>query len=100
MGYKCLLVIVDLASDKFDIEPIKNKDSSTVLNAMKKIYARGILKQPYSSLKTDSGTEFKGVFHKWLWDNDIFHKVGSPNRHKALANVENLNRQLGEVIIG
>ena len=36
MGYKYLLVIVDLASDKFDIEPIKNKDSSTVLNAMKK----------------------------------------------------------------
>ena len=34
-GYKYLLVVVDLATDEFDIEPIINKDSLTVVDAMK-----------------------------------------------------------------
>jgi hypothetical protein len=33
-GFKYLFCIVDLATDKFDIEPIKNKEPSTVLSAM------------------------------------------------------------------
>jgi hypothetical protein len=28
-----------------------------------------------ASLKTDSGTEFKEVFHKYLYDNGILHTV-------------------------
>lgn len=53
-GFKYLLVMVDIASDEFDIEPLKDKESSTVLNATKAIFKRGILKLPYASIKMDS----------------------------------------------
>jgi len=97
---KYLFVIVDLANDEFDIEPIKNKDAQTVLNAMLKIFKRKYIKKPYSSLVTDSGNEFKGVFHKYLYDNSIYQKTTIPGRHKQTANVERLNRTLGSLING
>ena len=97
---KYLLVIVDLANDEFDIEPIKNKDSKTVLDAMLNIFKRKYIKKPYASIVTDSGTEFKSVFHKYLYDNSIYQKTTIPGRHKQTANVERLNRTLGSLING
>ncbi len=76
-GYKYLFVIVDLASDEFDIEPIKNKEPETVLKAMLKCFKRGYISKPEYTLKTDGGKEFKGVF-----------------------NVESLNRQLARLFNG
>jgi hypothetical protein len=99
-GYKYLLVVVDIASDEFDIEPLKNKTSEDVLNGFKKIIKRKYLKLPKGSLRTDSGSEFKGVFHKWLLDKEVFHKYSLPNRHKQMANVESLNKQLGRIFNG
>eukprot|EP00981_Chlorochromonas_danica_P013999 scaffold7211_cov247-Ochromonas_danica.AAC.15 len=54
-GFKYLFVIVDLATDEFDIEPIKNKEPATILKAMKKCFDRDFVSQPEYSLKTDSG---------------------------------------------
>ena len=71
-GYKYLLVMTDVITHAFDIEPIKNKESATVLKAMKDIFKRKYLKKPKASLRTDNGTEFKGVFHKYLYDNNIY----------------------------
>jgi hypothetical protein len=99
-GFKYCLVVVDLSNDEFDIEEIRNKESDTVLKAMKNIFKRGILKKPYASIRTDSGSEFKGVFHKYLYDESIMHKVALPNRHSQLANVEALNKQLGRLFNG
>ena len=99
-GFKYLFVIVDLATNKFDIEPVKNKDADTTLKAMKKCFTRNYIKQPYASLKTDSGTEFRGVFHKYLYDHNILHKISLTDRHKSLSNVESLNRQLARLIFG
>jgi len=99
-GYKYLFVIVDLFSREFDIEPIKNKEASTVLNAMKKCFTRDYVKSPYSSLRTDDGSEFKGVFHKYLYDNNILHKRALPYRKTQLATVEALNKQLGRLLNG
>ena len=45
-GFKYLLVITDIYNFKFDIEPIKNKKSKTVLNAMLKIFKRPHLNRP------------------------------------------------------
>jgi hypothetical protein len=99
--YKYLLVVVDLASDEFDIEPLKNKTPDTVLDGFKTmITKRKHISKPYASIRTDNGTEFKGIFHKWLSDNDILHKVNLPNRHKQLANVESLNKLLGRLFNG
>jgi hypothetical protein len=99
-GFKYCLVVVDLATDLFDIEPIKNKESQTTLSALKAIFARKILTKPEISLTTDGGTEFKSVFNKWLDNEGIYHKVARPYRHKQLANVENLNKQLGRLFNG
>lgn len=96
-GYKWLLVVVDLATDEFDLEPLMNKESRNVLDAIKAIFNRN-LKKPSATLATDGGSEFKNVFHKWLDDQEIYHKVGLPYRHQQLGNVESLNSQIGRII--
>jgi hypothetical protein len=93
-GYKYLLVCIDLASNRFDIEPLKTKDSKATLEAFKNMFKRSYIKQPKVSLRTDNGTEFKDEFDKFLVKNNIFHSVSLPYRHKQLANVESLNKQL------
>ena len=97
-GFRYLLTVVDLANDECDFEPIKNKEAKTVLAAMKKIFTREHLKKPYASIRTDDGNEFKGVFHKYLYDESILHRVGNPGRHTQMANVESLNKQLGLIL--
>jgi len=99
-GFKWCLVVVDLADDTFDIEPLKNKESNTTLQGLKSIFKREILKKPKMSLTTDNGTEFKSVFNKYLTDSNINHKFTHPYRHKQIANVESLNKQLGRLFNG
>ena len=43
-GYQYLLVVVDLASNAFDIEPLKTKEPKEVLEAMQKMYTREYIK--------------------------------------------------------
>ena len=97
---KYLLAVVDLATDEFDIEPLKNKTPKDVLNGLKAMFKRTYIKKPYGSISTDNGNEFKGIFHKWMIDENIFHKVNIPNRHTQMANVEALNKQLGRLFNG
>ena len=99
-GLKWCLVVADLANDAFDIEPLKNKESKTTLQGLKNIFKREILTKPKMSLTTDGGTEFKSVFNKYLEDNIIDHKTTFPYRHKQIANVESLNKQLGRLFNG
>ena len=100
-GYKYLLVVVDLATDEFDFEPIKEVNSTQALKAFKKITDRGTyIKTPKASLTTDGGPEFKGVFDDYLFDESIFHKTTSRGRHKQLANVDNLIHTLSRLING
>jgi hypothetical protein len=99
-GYKYLFVVIDLATDEFDMEPIKTKEPTNVLAALKTMFKRKYLKKPYATLTTDNGTEFKGVFHKYLYDESILHKTSEPSRHKQLANVESLNKTLGRLLNG
>ncbi len=99
-GYKYLLVCVDLANDEFDIQPIKNKLPHTILKAFEIMFTRPYIKKPYSSIRTDNGTEFKGAFQKWCYNNSIYHSTNTPNRHTQLSNVESLNRVLGRLFNG
>lgn len=98
-GYKYCLTMVDLWSNYFDFEPMKTKTAKESLEAMLKIFKRHYLTQPEASLKTDSGAEFQGVFNQWLHEHHIAHLVSLPNRHRQLANVENLNKQLGKIFM-
>jgi len=98
--YLYLLTMVDLWSNSCDFEPIKDKTAATVLAAMKAIFKRGILKLPKASVRTDNGTEFQDVFHKYLYDHNIFHRYGEPYRHQQSANIEKLNYELGRILNG
>jgi hypothetical protein len=82
------------------MEPLKDKEPTTILTAFKKMIKRPFIKMPKASLRTDNGTEFKGVFQKYLYDNNILHRVAEPYRHQQLANVENLNKTLGRIFNG
>jgi len=48
-GNKYILVIIDLATNEFDIEPLKFKSAEDVLKGSKKIFI------PYASIRTDNG---------------------------------------------
>lgn len=99
-GFKYLLVVTDIWSDNFDMEPMKDKKPVTVLNAFKKMWRRKYIKRPKASIKVDAGGEFKGVFKKYMYKNNILLRVAESGRHKQLANVENLNRTLGRLFNG
>jgi hypothetical protein len=94
-GFRYLLVIVDLATNEFDIEPLKIKTAENVYTSLKTIFKRKYLNEPGASLATDDGNEFKGVFNKWLKEKNIFHKISLPGRHRQTSSVESLNKSLG-----
>jgi len=96
-GFRYVLAVVDLASDEFDIEPLKTKSSKNVLKGIKNIFKRKWLNKPKASLQTDQGTEFKDEFNKYLYNENILHKVTLVGRHKQNSNIEALNRQLGKL---
>lgn len=100
-GFKYLLVVIDLWSDEVDFEPLKNKESATTLDAIKKIFKRPYLKLPKKgSIATDAGTEFKDKFKKYLFQSNVYHKVALPNRHKQQSSIERANRTIGRILNG
>ena len=93
-GYKYALVVVDIGTRLTDAEPIKTKDAQTVLNALKRIYNRGILKQP-KRFEVDNGKEFKGVLSDWLESKHVSIRYAKPYRHRQQAIVERRNQMIG-----
>lgn len=98
-GFKWILVMLDLATNEFDIEPMKNKTADSTLNAFKLIIKRGTLKLPEVSLKTDNGTEFLGAFRKFLTDHGIMHKTALPYRKQQMGPIEGLNRIVARILM-
>ena len=96
-GCAYCLVVVDLATNEFDIEPVKTKEPSAVLAGIKDMNKRKFIHidKNSASIQTEGGGEFLGIFSKWLYDESILHKVTLPNRHTQLANINYLCRQLG-----
>jgi len=92
-GYKYALVVVDVGSRLCDAEPIKNKYSKTVLDAILKIYKRKILTYPYK-IKVDSGTEFQSVFKSFFIKNNVDIITAQPARHRQIALAEARNKQI------
>lgn len=98
-GFRYLLVVDDIYSNYLDIEPLKTKTPEEVLKAFKTIFKRGIITEPKASIRTDSGGEFKSVVDKYMYDHSILHLSSIPDRHKQMGNVENLNKQLGRLLM-
>ena len=102
-GYKYLFVIVDLATDEFDYQPLTDKTPSEIVKALYTIDKRPYIKIHFNqgqSIRTDDGNEFKGSFNKWLYQHSILHRIARPNRHIQLSNVERLNGILGKLLNG
>lgn len=104
-GFRFLLVIVDLGTNEFDMQPLKGTSKSTVsdkevLEGMKEIFKRKWLKKPDASIRVDSGNEFKGVFAKYCFENNIILRKGLPGRHKQMSNIDALSKQLGRLFNG
>jgi hypothetical protein len=95
-GFKYLLVVVDLGSRLMDAQEIKNRDATTVRNAMIKLYKRKILQEPVV-LQVDDGSEFKSVFKSHF---SYFFKIHTheAGRHRQQALVESRNKILGKII--
>lgn len=98
-GYNALLTVDDIYSNYCDFEPLKTKSANEVLKAFKTIFKRGIVPLPKASIRTDSGSEFKSVVDKYMYDNSILHRRSLPDRHKQMGNIENLNKILGRVFM-
>lgn len=98
-GYKWILNVIDLATNEFDIEPLKNKEAKTTMEGFKKIVKRGILTLPEISLKTDGGTEFKGAFNSYLEDHGIMHKTAKAYRKQQLGPIEGLNTTVARLLM-
>ena len=96
-GYKYALVVVDLSSRLFDAEPIKNKNSGSVLKAFKKIYSRKILNVP-KRLEVDAGNEFMGDVKKYFQENKATIRIAKVGRHRQQALVERKNQLLSVMI--
>jgi len=98
-GFKYLLIVLDIATRQFDCEKLKNKDSTTVLKAFKKICDKSdYLTIPKYSLITDSGSEFKGIFQNYLFNESIFHKTVPKGNHTAMSPIDNLCLQIGKIL--
>ena len=96
-GLQYALVLVDQGSRKLDVEPMKNRSSQDIVNALKKIYARKILLKPLV-IVSDDGSEFKKDFKSALDKLHITHKIAKTGRHRSLALVERKNQTLGKII--
>lgn len=96
-GMQYGLVLVDQGSRKLDVEPMKNRSSKDIVNALKKIYARKILLKPLV-IVSDDGSEFKKDFKIALQNLHITHKIAKTGRHRSLALVERKNQTLGKII--
>ena len=98
-GFKWILVVLDLATNVFDIEPMQNKEAVSTLNAFKKIVKRGMLILPEISFKTDGGSEFKGAFQKYLTEHGIMHKTAKAYRKQQMGPVEGLNTTVARILM-
>ena len=99
-GFNKLLVVVDLATDAFDIEKMKGETADETLKAFKKMTTRGIIKIPEASMMTDGGSSFKSTFHEYLYENGVNQRTARAGRHHQLSNVDSLCRQLGDIFNG
>jgi hypothetical protein len=98
-GFRYGLTVVDTGSRLTDVEPMKEKKASDALDAIKRIYKRGILKTPVLSIQVDNGSEFKGVFAKFFRDKDVYVRVAQTGRSRQQGLVENRNGLIGRTLM-
>jgi hypothetical protein len=98
--YKYLLVVTDVYNKKMDAEPYNNlkQDSHEVLDALKTIYKRGIVKYP-KILVFDNGNENGDVYlKKYLHEHKINVRMMQPGRYRQISSVKTSKRKLASIL--
>ena len=98
--YKYLLVVVDVCTKLIDCEPYESlkQNDHEVLDCLKTIYQRGILKYPKMIL-FDNGTENKDHdIEKFLRNHQINQRFMVPGRYRQIANVKYKKKQIGSIL--
>lgn len=98
-GFKYLLVVVDNWSNEIEFQQIKTKTPDVVLRAFNTIIKRNYMNVPKASIRVDAGTEFKGVFKQYMFNNDILLRVSLTGRHKQNAKAESAIKLISFLII-
>ena len=100
LGYRYLLVAVDVGTRKTAAIPLLSKETSEVLKATKKILnpkEKNHLKMPKAAM-FDAGSEFADVI-KWFKTKGVGIRVAETARHRQQAVVESMNKSIGKGII-
>lgn len=88
--YRYLVVLVDAFSRKLFVRGVLNKRPIETLRAFKAI-VRENKGKIWSILSSDEGTEYRGVFQKYLAQNGVRHWFAYTSKHKSsLAERANL----------
>ena len=92
-GYRYALVVVDIGSRKGDARPMKTRNMTEIIKALKSMYRGRILRKP-KTIEADN--EFsKKAFKDFTNENDITLRIKAPYRHRSMAIVERRNQDIG-----
>lgn len=94
-GFKYALVVVDVGSRLIDAEPLKNKESVSIVKAFERIFHRKYVKTPQFRVEVDDGSEFKGSTIKYFQKLKVHMRVAKAGRHRQQGLVERVNQILG-----
>lgn len=95
--FKYCLVACDVATNKCDAEPMKDRSSTTILQAFKIILKRKYIKLPFL-LMIDGGSEFKGPFSEYMKDNHVAIQICK--YHRQLLPVDHICAILAKYLGG
>jgi len=95
-GHKYLLTVIDVHNSLAGAYPLKNMNSSSIIDGFENIYGSNLLSYP-KVLQVDNQFDNK-IIRKWTQDRVIRLKVNLPYRHRQNAYVERLNQKLGEIL--
>jgi len=84
-NYGFALTCIDVFSRYAWVEPMKNKTAEESKKALERIIAKGRIP---AIIYSDGGSEFKGVFEKYLKDKKIIMLVNKNAPHIKAAIVE------------
>lgn len=97
-GYKYLLVDTTNDTKQTDAEPLKNRDSKSIIGAFNKIYSRNRITPPTTFIKADSGSEFNKDVIKYFKNKHIVFQKSLPQRHRTTGPVEKRINMITKVL--
>jgi hypothetical protein len=95
--FKFCLVACDVATNKCDAEPMKDRSSNTILQAFKVMLKRKYIKLPFL-LMVDGGSEFKSEFSEFMKNNHVAIQICK--YHRQLLPVDHICNILGKYLGG